>query len=229
MRKQLNFLNSIPKEPIQLPARLIGLSLLGLTIILFLIFISLVIQRIYYVFELKQTNANYLEIVKEFQKTAYANPLLSGNIPLEKQVGDLEQTLQLKKATYEMISHSSLRRGFSVYLDAFAKMTLGSIWLSGIDINQVDGRVKIQGFLLKPADISLLITGLQLSGLFPRMTFDMVSIIPLEETKITEDSTAENQAKKNKTYKPYLSFTISNKPIDKTPNSPEPTSTTNTT
>lgn len=101
-----------------------------------------------------------------------------------------------KKKNFDILTGSSLRYGFSNYLETLAQVVPDGLWLSTIMINQEYKLVTIKGYMVKPANMSSLLQALQETPTFAKTIFNVFYI-------------------KNVTGKSYTEFSLTNDPSTK--------------
>lgn len=97
MRQQINFLKSIPKPELQLPAQWIILSLISALFLVTFISIGLIIGQIRSYVLLKEAHEANNQVASAFQQTAREHPLLASDMPLAMQIAVYEKELDEKK------------------------------------------------------------------------------------------------------------------------------------
>jgi Tfp pilus assembly protein PilN len=194
MIQQINFLKSFPKQSQQLPALWIGAILGSLLALLFLVSMGLSAYKIVEKKQLTRAQQQTLQAAIDYQRLAAAYPLLAEDKPLVDRVGEFEKDLRNKESQFQEITHATLRKPFSRYMQALSLMVPEGLWLSNININQDTDSVSLQGFSVKPLFVSVLLQELQKATAFSNVVFDLFYV----------------KAIKNKS---YIQFEIANKKL----------------
>ena len=173
MKQQINFLKSVPKAPLQFPAKWITLATVAALGVLTLVSFSMALNTVDNYLLVKQIHAENIRVTTTFQQAAKAYPLLAGDIPLVDQIGTLVKELQEKKDNYATLTHTALRTGFSNYLLTLAKIVPEGLWLSEIVLNQETKNGSLSGYMVNPVAVSQLLEALQHSPPFASITFHL--------------------------------------------------------
>jgi len=194
MKQEIDFLKSIPKEPLPLPAAWITLAVVATAGLFMLISLGMGLTQIKDAWNLRQIQHAHMDTVAVFQKTAKTYPLLASETPLIEQVASLQEALNKKKIYYADLSRSVLRYGFSNHLGALAQIVPKGLWLNEIKIDQVTKNISLSGYMLQPVDVSLFLEALQHATPFSEATFDVFYIKAVPEQSVIEFSITNTEA-----------------------------------
>ncbi|KTD38949.1 PilN domain-containing protein [Legionella oakridgensis] len=192
MKQEINFLNSLPKEPRYLPAALIGCLVIVLAFILTIISLNQSIHRYQLSQQLKQAHSKHVEAVVAFQKVAAVYPMFAMDKPLVEQVSAYEETLRKKQERFAELTHATLRKPFSHYLKLFSLAVPEELWLSEIHIDQDSSDISLIGYSLDPVSVSLFIYKLQLAPVFKDVFFDLFYVKKIEDKNYIQFEIANN-------------------------------------
>ncbi|WP_133129853.1 PilN domain-containing protein [Legionella yabuuchiae] len=192
MTQQINFLKAITKETNYLPAKWVGLALA----LLILILAANGIARSVTVYKqeqlLKAAQQEKAQAAADFQQIAQSYPLLAMDKPLVDQVTEYEETLKAKREHFETVTHATIRKPFSSYMEAFAKIVPQDLWLTSFYINQDTENISLRGYSLQPVAVSLLLQALQKSQVFQEVYFDLFYVKRVEDKNYIEFEVANN-------------------------------------
>ena len=186
MRQDLDFLKSVPKAPLQLPAKWITFAFVNMLALLTLISLGMLITQIQDHRTLKHIQSENLKTIETFHKIAKAHPLLASNTPLTKQIKILKEELDNQKSYYTALTRVALRYGFSHYMDALAMVVPKGLWLNEININQTKKTATLGGYMLQPVEVSSFLAALQNIGAFSGTTFNLFYVKAVPETSVIE-------------------------------------------
>lgn len=191
MKQHINFLKDFPKPEQQLPAQWIILGLISTLVLVTLVSIYLVVSQLNNYVLLKQAHQENNRMSSTFQEIAKSHPLLASDIPLAVQIATVEKELNEKQKNLEMITGSTLRYGFSNYLDVLSKIVPEGLWLKKIIIDQETKSILINGDMMRAVDMSLFLQALQSAGAFSKTIFSLFYIKDVKD-------------------KPYIEFNLMN-------------------
>lgn len=186
MKQSINFIKDKPQNAQQLPAKWIILAGVTLLALLTTITIFMTIRLVNDNLTVNRIRTENSQVTTVFQQAAKKYPLLASEMPLAIQISVLEKQLQDKKSHFEAITGSTLRYGFSHYLETLAKITPQGLWLSKMSINQETRRATISGYMIKPVDVSVLLQALQDSKAFSGTQFNVFYINNISGKAYTE-------------------------------------------
>ena len=186
MKQHINFLKSTPEEKLRFPAKWIILSIISSLVLVMIISLYLIAHHASIYIQLRQAHNKHDQSSTLFQETARRYPLLASEIPLVLQIATLEKVLKEKKNSFEAITGSSLRYGFSNYLEILANVVPEGLWIKKIVIDQEKKTATINGFMVKPVDVSVLLQALQRSPIFDRTLFNVFYIKDIPDKTYTE-------------------------------------------
>lgn len=174
--QEVNFLRSIVKPPNQLPALTIGISCIGISIIL--IIISLITG--FYQFQRGRSFDNArIETIKaetDYQQLVKTYPLLSSEKELVEKVANFEKLVAQKRTSYAELTHTTLRKPFSKFMEALAKTVPEGLWLNVININQDSGNISLAGYAVKPVFVTAFLQKLEEVSPFTGTAFDIFEV-----------------------------------------------------
>jgi len=173
MKQDIDFLKSLSKEPLQLPAQWITFAVIATLGLLTLISLSMGVTQIKDAWTLRQVHHENMDASAVFQKTAKLHPLLASETPMIEQVARLKDRLRKKQIYYEDMSRRALRYGFSNYLEALAHVVPDGLWLNEMMIDQTTKNISLSGYALQPVQVSLFLEALQGSTPFSETTFGL--------------------------------------------------------
>lgn len=173
MNQDINFLNALPKEPQYFTARWIGWLLLLVGAILAMISFSQLLYQFHLTQEVKDARKKQQRMEKILQSFIAQYPLLAHDKPLLEQINDYEKALRTKQTRFKELTHATLRKPFSNYLNAFSKAVPEGLWLTTFNINQDINNISLRGYTLKPVAVSLFIHKLQQRPVFEEVFFDL--------------------------------------------------------
>jgi len=173
MNQDINFLKSIPASSKRLSSIQIIWATISTVILLSLISIALSISSYYQKQQLASVQAQLIEATIAFQKVAKAYPLFAVEKPLVDQVSDYEKLLREKESNFAILTHETLRRPFSRYLQTLSMKVPAGLWLTAININQDTNNVSLSGYSLRPVLVSVLLQALQTEPAFAGVVFDL--------------------------------------------------------
>ncbi|GGI85129.1 PilN domain-containing protein [Legionella impletisoli] len=192
MNQQINFLKAIAKETNYLPAKWVSLTLALLILMLAVTGISRSITVYKQEQLLKTAQQEKASAQTSFQQIAQSYPLLAVDKPLVDQVTEYEGALKAKKEHFEKVTHATIRKPFSSYMEAFAKIVPQDLWLTSFYINQDTENISLRGYSLQPVAVSLLLQALQKSAVFQEVYFDLFYVKRVEEKNYIEFEVANN-------------------------------------
>lgn len=173
MEQSIDFLKSLPKQKRDLPATMIGLILLALLILFTAISISAAITHHQKSEQLQEAQAHNLQVSSDFKRLVQAYPMFLLDKPLVDQVSEYETQLRQKQANFDALTHKTLRKPFSQYLQALAEITPPRLWLTNIILDQDTNNYSLIGNSMEPVSVSLFIQSLQKASIFKGLVFDL--------------------------------------------------------
>lgn len=188
MSQQINFLKTIHKEEPELPGQWVILSIIGALSFVTIISLYMIMHQASTYILLKIAHTKNHQVSTVFQQTATAYPLLAGDVPLAIQITTLEKALGEKKHNFEALTGSALRYGFSNYLNTLAKIVPEGLWIKKLSIDQAKKTATINGYIVKPVDVSILLQALQKSPAFSKTVFNLFYIKDVPVQNYTEFS-----------------------------------------
>lgn len=173
MSQTINFLKALPKSSQRLSALLMGLIVLSAFILLFLISTMVGIKQHNTKLTLNRANTDLSQVQHTYDQLAKTYPLLVSDTPLVNQVKALEQQVQARQEEYDSLEHLTVRRGFAEYMLALAQTVPASLWFNHIQINQDKGSVTLDGYAVRPDDVSVLMSRLMKTPAYAKVIFDL--------------------------------------------------------
>lgn len=200
MKQHIDFLTSQPKTPTQLPAKWITFAVIGTLALCTLISFSMAISTIQNNRVVKQELAESINATTQLQHAAKTYPLLANEKSLDYQVSALKKELQNKQAEYETLTRTTLRFGFSNYLQTLATLVPEGLWLTDIILNQETNNATLNGYMINPDAVSRLLQGLQYAAMFAKFKFHLFYIKQVKnrsyiEFKLANTTLTESQIK----------------------------------
>ncbi|KTC64614.1 Fimbrial assembly protein (PilN) (plasmid) [Legionella adelaidensis] len=193
MIQDINFLNFLPQKKDFLNANHILISSLALIILLIIASISLGINQGLTHSELEKAQKRRAQAEIAFQQVTKTYPLLTIDKPLVNQVSELESMLQKKQEQFGHLTHATLRKPFSHYLQTLTRVVPNGLWLTNIRIDQDTQNVSITGVSLQPLFVSVLMQSLQSAASFADIQFDLFYVKKLKHTSYIEFEIANDQ------------------------------------
>lgn len=176
MTQQVNFLKSVPKPKTQLPPELIMLVVTGVFVLLVLGSMMLWMYQWSVNSQLTSVQQTNQDASAAYQKLAAQYPLLASDTPLVTTVMNLEKALHDKEAYFAQLTHATIRKPFSTYLNAIAQAVPDGLWLTIININEDSGNLSLQGEAMNPSLISLFLSALEQIPPFAGETFELFAV-----------------------------------------------------
>ncbi|OGV41510.1 MAG: hypothetical protein A3F46_00215 [Legionellales bacterium RIFCSPHIGHO2_12_FULL_42_9] len=173
MKQQIDFQSSSPRTLIQLPAKWITYIIIATFVVLTLISLGMALNQVRDNQVVKRIHAENIKVTNVFQISARNYPLLASEVPLAKQLADLENELQTKKSHHATLTRATLQYGFSNYLRTLAKVVPPGLWLNEIKIDQETRNTSMSGYMQKPDSVSQLLQVLQQAGSFKGTNFNL--------------------------------------------------------
>lgn len=173
MKQKINFLKTLPPQPLQLQAKWITRITLAVIAALTLISFIMAIYQVRASFTMNKIRTENKDAITKFQHTAKLYPLLSSETPLIEQIATAEKKLQEKKNHYAVLTKTALRHGFSNYLRTLATIIPEGLWLREIAIDQETHSASLGGYMLKPISVAMFMQELQKTPAFAEMKFNL--------------------------------------------------------
>lgn len=151
----------------------IGLAALGLLLILIAVSSAQAIYNYTINQQLDDARAIRVGAQKNYQALANSYPLLTIDKPLVDQVTDYETQLRQKRETFDALTHATIRRPFSTYMQTLSEIVPNGLWLTGININQDLKNISLSGFSIAPVSVSVFLQALQTQPAFKGIIFDL--------------------------------------------------------
>lgn len=171
--QQIDFCKSLPKSTNRLPALWMAIALVLLIIILITVSFSLASFQIYQGQHLKTLEEERIAVMAEFQKVVKNYPLFASDKPLVTRVSEYEKLVLEKQAKFAQMSHTTLRKPFSMYLQTLSQTTPEGVWLTYFRIDQDQNDLAIAGFSLQPILVSQFLQAMQGSSGMGDIVFDL--------------------------------------------------------
>ena len=181
MKQQIDFQSSSLKALIQLPAKWITYLIIATFVILMFISLGMALNQVRDNHVVKRIHAENIKVTSVFQNLAKNYPLLASEVPLAKQLADLENELQTKKSYHATLTRATLQYGFSNYLRTLAKLVPPGLWLDEIKIDQEAKNTSMSGYMQKPDSVSRLLQVLQQAGPFKGTNFNLFYLKSIPE------------------------------------------------
>lgn len=198
MKQEINFLKSRPKAPNQLPAKLITFAVIGTLALCTLISLNMAVSTIEANKVVIQERAESINATLILQKAARTYPLLASEQSLDQQIKTLKQELQNKQTEYETLTRTTLRHGFSNYLQTLAQLVPEGLWLTDIKLNQETNDATLGGYMLTPVAVSQLLHGLQLTEMFAKFKFHLFYVKQVKDRSYAEFKVASTTLNEGK-------------------------------
>lgn len=171
--QRINFCTSLPSHAKYLSALVMASIIFVLVVLLFIVSLFLGI----YQFSLYRTEVvekvAFEKIKQDSQILTQRYPLLASDTPLVNQVKDFAQQIRERREAFRRLTHATLRRGFSEFMNALAQETPATVWLTKIDLNQDSGSMRLSGYTLSADGVSELMLRLARTNPFHDVVFDL--------------------------------------------------------
>ena len=191
--QNINFLRNLPQANSQLTVAMMNWILGGSCVVLLAISIFFSVQY----FEVKSTfsenTANLSAIENEYNAIIKEYPLLAIDVPVSKQVEDLETKFNIQKEKVESIKQLTVRKGFSKYMFALAEASPNTLWLNQVMVNLDIKSFTVNGYAVNPDSVSTLMTQLQRTNAYKGITFNLFFVKALKNSSYVQFSIATNE------------------------------------
>ncbi len=190
MTQSVNFLKDIPKISPRLSLSRMSFIICIAVLLLTSISVLQYWQQSKVQLELDAANAKLVNAQQTYDQLLQAHPLLVGDIPLTERVKTLQQQYQDKKNQYGAFEQVVAQRGFSHYLLGLARSVPNSLWLDHIKVDDAQANVFVQGFAVRPDDVSTFLRHLKRDPAYAKIFFNLFSLKTVTDKNYVKFSVA---------------------------------------
>lgn len=175
--QRVNFFSILPKAvPPTFPAYRVR-QLLLLAAVLLLLVTVVESSRFYYEkSSYKRLLTEKKSVLKVFQQTANAHPMMAKQAPLEEQIKTLQEELDAKQQALNQLTKSKKLQGFSEYMLELAEKVPTGLWFSNIVFGPEDGKVVLKGQALSAKQVPMMMTQLRESSWYTKDNFKLFAV-----------------------------------------------------